>query len=185
MDDLTALNIKAMEKAKFTDKILHFMVYLSLVPSIFYNAIWIYQIIMRLESFTHDENLQCPDLYNWANHALVWCAVCGIKAFIFLFCLKCNNDESNDSNDCNMICILIKALSSYIPAIVFNFKLGQLLEGEYKSSSCLTMEATISLFKYCEYSYIIFFSTLLCGVPLMGILMCLKELWKSRKYKDC
>jgi len=180
--NLEEINQKGKTKAFITEKILSFGVYIHVIISFVYNAIFIFFINNNLNLIALNEQVEqeCEILVSWAQTILVWTTICIIKTFLFICCLRCNDTES-DSNDCSIICLFIKSITSYIPAIIFNYKLGSLVDKVYNNEYCVSIDYLIKMFKSFEYYYVVSFSTFLCGIPSLAILMSLKELWKSRK----
>lgn len=178
--DIEELNKKGLKKAFITEKILKYGVYLNLIPSFFYNILFIAFIRKNTQSATANDLLECQELYSWAKTVLMWTSFYLIQSILFCCCLKCNNHEdTNESNDCRMICLFLKSIFSYIPAIIFNNKIGALVEKVYSNESCKVMESLLQNFKLFEYYYVVSFTTFLCSIPCLAILMALKELYKS------
>ena len=180
--NLEEINKKGMTKAFITEKILNLVLYINLIVSLFYNSILIFFLRNTLNSSTKIDEDECEILFSWAQTILIWATICLINSLLFFCCLRCGGEEdTTDSNDCNIICLFLKSITSYIPAIVFNYKLGSLIEKAYFNESCISMNTILQNFKSFEYYYVVWITSLLLMVPTAMILAGLKEIWKSRK----
>lgn len=175
--------LKENKNKKTTDVICGLLNYFSLIPTLIYNIIWFFYFRSILENLNEQEvYTQCPDMFNWNHYALNWVIISFFKALFFLcFARLCCGDE----NDCNMICLLIKSLTSLVPAIIFTIKMPDHINAYRSTDACIQLENTAKLFYKCEYIYVLFILILICFVPFLGAFgMGLKEYLKSRSYKE-
>lgn len=170
-------------KQTTTDRICGIINYISLVPTIVYNSFWIYYIFSQGDKvFSTPTTEDCQLLFNSISSISTWCFLALIKAMFFLFCSKmiCGSE-----NDCNVLCLLIKALTSYFPAIYFSYTLDYAtFLTPLQIEKCDASWNSVLQFVKFERIYIYFFTSLLALIPIGSILMALKELWKSRKYHE-
>lgn len=169
------------KKHKISDICFNLITYISLIPTVTYNILWIYFIGSALIHI-QEENIQtCKEIVIWTKYAFIWSIIATIKACFFLcFVQYCCGNE----NDCSFFCLLVKSITSFIPSLIFLFKMPYTLNpSKLSTSEC----EHISLLNYYyinfEYSYVIFFLSIICLIPLGAILVGLKEAWRSRKYK--
>ena len=116
---------------KLTDYICSILNYLSLIPTIIYNIIWFFNFRNILENFDnlnlHNEGIDmtgCGAIYKMGNNIIFWTIISFLKGIILLLCSKL---FCGDENDCNILCIIIKSLTSFIPGVIFIFILPDLL----------------------------------------------------------
>lgn len=173
-------------KASKTDKLCSIINYLNLILTLVYNTYWIYVLITdtRLGTIIDRVNQSdevCMNLSSNMSTILSWVVISTVKALTFLLLSKliCGTE-----NDCNVLCVIIKGITSFIPAIYFYYKLSYLSEiaETILDSQCELLFAYAHLFFSFEKAYIYFFLFLLFLVPFGAILTILKELWKGRKY---
>lgn len=185
ISDVDIDEILTPKKSK-TDKFCSIINYISLIPTLVYNTYWIYVLITdtRLGIIIdginqHDE--VCMNLSSSMSTILSWVIISTIKALTFLLLSKliCGSE-----NDCNVLCVIIKGITSFIPAVYFYYKLSYLsdIAGIINDSQCELLYSYVKLFFSFEKAYIYFFLFLLFLIPFGAILTILKELWKGRKY---
>jgi len=179
--NLEELNNKGIKKAYFTEKILNISIYLSIIPSITYNAIFLFLVLKNDMLILKNLQIgQCEELMSWSDVVMWWTIIGFLKSSIFLCCICKNREHNSNEYDYNFTCLLLKAITSYIPAIYLNSKLGSIVLNKYNNEYCNVLQDIVLNFQYFEYCYVVFFTTLLVSVPGLGILACCKELWKSR-----
>ncbi len=182
---------------RITDILCYLSNYISLVPTLIYNVIWFFtfrDVILSVGGeilFSEIEtNIKgCADLYNWANYSMTWTTISFYKALFLLAIVKiCCGSE----NDCNIFCLLIKSITSLIPTIIFVLNVPDIVK-LYRSynmnniselkDKCDILADTIQ--RYYRYEYLYMLSILLAFslIPIGAMLMCLKEVWKTRGYK--
>lgn len=192
-------NIK-LNDVKLTDYICSILNYLSLIPTVIYNLIWFFYFRDILENLDN-LNLQnegidltgCDAIYKMANNIIFWTIVSFLKGVILLLCSKvlCGNE-----NDCNILCLIIKILTSFIPAVIFTYILPGLLSNysfiETNHSDmfikgkflCENLAQTIHKFYTWELRYVIAILFCVCFIFFAAGCMCLKEIWRSRGYNN-
>lgn len=173
-------------KTSKTDKLCSIINYVSLVPTLIYNTYWIYVLISdtRLGHIIDNINQSdeiCVNLSSSMSIILTWVIISTIKAFTFLLLSKlvCGSE-----NDCNVLCVVIKGITSFIPSVYFYYKFSYLsdITQIISDSPCELLYSYVNLFFSFEKAYIYFFLFLLFLVPFGAILTIFKELWKGRKY---
>jgi hypothetical protein len=164
-------------KKKRCENCCSFINYISLIPTLVYNAFSIYYIVSFLGLFEND----CSYFQKVISSILNWNIVSLIKAMIFLLCSKiiCGAE-----NDCNILCLVIKIFTSYVPCIFF---LLYLYDDPVKNSiiekeKCTIYENFILFTLQVEKVYFYFITSLIAMIPVGSLLMVCKELWRSRKY---
>jgi hypothetical protein len=183
---------------KITDILCGLMDYFTFIPAIVYN-LYFFFLLKRLfekiningmigtEDYINDNN--CFSLYNWAENIFSWTVISLVKSFMFIMCAKlCCGGE----NDVTIFCMLIKAVTSFIPSVFFVIKLSGLIEGYEKLREigindkilpyCDPISTAVESYYQFEYLYIVCISCLVCFVPFGAFCMGLKEIWKSRGY---
>ncbi len=185
------------KRTKFTDWIFASLIYIILVPTLAYNAVWYFNLKSSLIHLSNEEwiGIQgCEDVFNWVNYSLTWVLVCFFKALFLLFCYSvCCSGE----NDCTMVCVLFKSLTSLIPNLFFIMKIPDYVKNyqtyalnainianydESLRASCDLMASTLFSYYRWEYAYMIFVLGAFCFIPAGAALMCLKEFWKGLNY---
>ncbi len=209
IDELINNEKTIKSRKKISDIICSNLNYFSLVPSLIYNATWIFVIKSALEKMGSEEpSLEkaiegCSEIYNWAHYTLTWTIISFLKALFLLFCVKMCIGEGDD---CNIICLAIKIITSVVPSLIFVFKLplyvnnynlfnknsidlevagGNMSQMDGLKFSCDQLANNLNIFYRWEYAYVIFILFIFCGIPAGAICMCLKEAWKSRGYTKC
>jgi hypothetical protein len=180
-DELDINELLKTEKRKTTDILCELLNYFSLVPTLAYNAYWYIYFKNILEKATDADLTHCHSINKWINYADVWVILSCIKAMFFLGCVRlcCGNE-----NDTNMLCLLIKSLSSLFASFIFVIYIpGQLHHTYEEETVCFNMEKALDMFYRCEYTYVLFVLLLFCLIPVGGCLVGLKEYIKSRSYK--
>jgi hypothetical protein len=200
---LTKDNIEKIKShdGKVTDYLCSIITYFSLIPTIIYNLVWFFTFRNILENFeklkfSHNQSeiRGCTAIYNWGNNLILWTIISFFKAIFLLLGSKlCCGDE----NDCNMLCIIIKSLTSFIPGIIFIYILPDVVHnysfythnhisvsGEFSKMQSICDELATAIYKYYtwEYSYVILILLIFCFIPFAAGCMCVKEIWKSRGY---
>jgi hypothetical protein len=180
-DELIYESLNNGKKNK-TDLVCQIINYISLIPTIVYNSIWYIVMSNILKETNESETNQCYDLNRWVNYCFTWMIVSVMKALFFLcFVRICFGSE----NDCNIFCLILKALSGIIGSIVFVLNIPDYLTNTHNTNTtCYKLEKSLSLFHKCEYTYILFVLSLFCLIPLGASLMGMKEYLKSRRYKE-
>jgi hypothetical protein len=190
------LNLK---KSKMTDVICSMLNYISMIPTLVYNAIWFILLKSTLNQILNENvlnNVQgCDILYYWSYYAWIWTAINFIKATVLLLCAKfCCGGE----NDCSLCCVFVKSITTVIPSIVFVLKIPDFVKNYLLfnsnvtniskidlslKTSCDNIANVLNIYYKWEYAYIIFVIFMFCLIPFGGaFLMCCKEMWKSRGY---
>lgn len=187
---------------KTTDYICSILNYISLIPTLINNIIWFFYFRNVLEDFdklnvSHGDHIQingCDNIYNWANIIILWTIISFFKGILFLISSKL---FCGDENDCNVLCLIIKSLTSFIPGIIFIYTLPgivhdysytenrtSLISSDYIVMKTLCDNTAKAIYKYYtwEYCYILMIIFMICFIPFSAGLMCLKEIWKSRGY---
>ena len=180
-DDDELLNSLHSNRAKKTDILCEFINIFSLIPTLAYNIFWFFYFRSLLENTPDTEIASCSDINRWVNYSVTWVIISTIKALFFLCCVKiCFGSE----NDCNICCLIMKALTSLIVSILFILNIPDYLDSSYKpDTTCFNQYKALSLFYKCEYVYILFILSLFCLIPFGAFIMGLKEYIKSRSYK--
>lgn len=179
-------------KVNTTDRICGIINFISLVPTVIYNIAWLF---LLKNSFNGTDNqafleqiklsTECSSLFNDLNTAFVWVIISLSKSVFFLLCAKmfCGNE-----NDCNILCLILKAVTSYFPSMYFYFKLDYAVKipdgylSQIGNGKCENLLYYTKYYYATERGYFIFFSILLLSIPFGSILMAFKELWKSQGY---
>ena len=164
-------------RKKICDNCCSIINYISLIPTLVYNAFSIYYIISFLGLFEND----CNYFQRVTSSILNWNIISLAKAMIFLLCSKviCGAE-----NDCNILCLVIKIFTSYVPSIFFLLYLyedsteSNILEKE----KCKIYDNFIVFTLQVEKAYFYFITCLIAMIPVGSLIMVCKELWKSRKY---
>ncbi len=188
------------KKTKFTDFIFSSLIYIVLIPTLIYNVVWYFYLKNSLLFLNNEEalgesNIQgCSDVYHWVNYSLTWTLVCFLKA---LFLLLCYSVCCGGENDCTIVCVIFKSLTSLIPSLFYIVKIPEYVnnykvytanaikltgENEFVKAGCDNMADTLISYYRWEYAYLIFALSMFCFVPLGAVFMCLKECWKGRNY---
>lgn len=166
-------------KKTFSDFFCAVINYVSLVPTVIVNTIYIYFITKELTSRETETSSPCFNVNNSILSILNWNVIALIKALCFLFLRKfcCGNE-----NDCNIFCLFLKVITSYIPCFYFIY------EFEYIETitdiECKKEIDFVFMFYKLEKIYFYFVSSIFALIPVGMIGMVMKELWKSRKYQD-
>ena len=183
------LPLKKKTIAKITDFACRMIEYIAFIPTLVYNLfflIYFHNII----NFNQNVNLGCQSLVKWKGYIITICKVNLTKAFLFLCTSKlcCGNE-----NDLNVLCVGLKALTSFIPSLVFIFKLRHVLDSfegaKHQIYHLETLQACTSLWEgeiiFLKYEEIYcWFIIGIIGLIVIGsLLAALKEVWKSRGYK--
>jgi hypothetical protein len=201
---LTEDNIHKLKShdTKITDYLCSMLNYFSLIPTLTYNLVWYFHFRNVLEEFYklnifHSDQIVikgCKSIYDWGNIIVLCTIISFIKGLLFLLCSKL---ICGDENDCNVLCLIIKSLTSFIPGIVFIYILpdifynysfvenkNELSSNDYIIIKSLCDKTAKAIYKYYkwEYFYVIFIVFIFCFIPFVAGLMCLKEIWKSRGY---
>jgi hypothetical protein len=198
IDDLINSEYNQKPSKRITDLICSLLNYFSLIPTLIYNIAWFFAFKRVLENMGGDllpidldKDIQgCTEMYDWANFCITWITISFFKAvFLLTIVRSCCGAE----NDCNICCLLIKCVSSLIPSIIFVIRIPDIVNN-YKAFNvnmnmnlkmkdmCDELSNSIYLYYNWEYAYILFIMFIFCFIPTGVILMCLKELWKSRAY---
>jgi hypothetical protein len=181
-DNLNIDELLNSNKAKATDIICGLLNYFSLIPTLVYNTAWFFYIKGLLENANDEQVAQCPHLYNWINYADTWVIISNIKALLLLGCTRicCGNE-----NDINMLCLLVKSLTSLFVSFIFVINIPtHLYDSPDDDSVCSRIEIALGLFYKFEYTYVLSILLLFCLIPIGGCLVGLKEYIKSRSYKE-
>lgn len=165
-----------------SDKLFGMLNYISLIPTLVYNIGWLYLFKNHLLIFGEEDSSACPEIFNWVNYIVTWLIINALKALFLLFCVQaCVGDEF----ECKVICVIVKMLTSLIPAIIFVIKLPDYLYGDFKNKHCHQLVNDLHTFYKWEYAYVLFILCLFCLVPFGAIGMGIKEYLKSRTDKEC
>ncbi len=166
-------------KKRFSDFFCAIINYVSLVPTVIVNTIYIYYISKELTSREIASSSPCFNVNNSILSILNWNVIALVKALCFLFLRKfcCGNE-----NDCNIFCLFFKVITSYIPCLYFIY------EFEYieviSDIQCKKEIDFVFMFYKLEKIYFYFISLIFALIPVGVFGMVMKELWKSRKYQD-
>lgn len=198
---LTDENIKKIKShnVKLTDYLCSLLTYISLIPTLIYNLVWYFTFRNNLEKFEkfnmsliQSEIRGCSAIYDWGNNIILWTIISFFKGIVLLLVSKlCCGDE----NDCNMLCIIIKSLTSFIPGIIFLYILPDVvnkydsyikISDEFSKMKLICDELATSIYNYYtfEYFYVISIISIICFIPFAAGCMCLKEIWKSQGYSN-
>ena len=186
-------------KTNNTDKICGILNYLNLLPTLIYNLTWLFLLKSCFEEINDEifinevsENSKdCAKLYNSLNTVFIWAIINIFKALFFLICSNILCDSK--VNDCNILCLIFKVLSSYIPSLFifssFEYSidlnqknLSESISQEKNKALCGNLLYYTQKFYFYEKYYVVLVSSLLIMIPVGSILMALKELWKSKNY---
>lgn len=179
-------NDKPSTKKIITDKFCNLLNYISLLLSFIYNLYFFTVLKNDLFLIPDDTNQNkinlnhCNDLCITAGYIISWNIISICKSFILLFlCRVCFGDE----NDCNWFCLVIKALSSFIPSIVFCLRLRKYIDFTVIETDkiCENLRMNINNFLDWEMFYIMGIISCVCLIPLGAFLVGLKEYYKSTK----
>jgi hypothetical protein len=185
-------------KTNTTDKICGILNYINLLPTLVYNLTWLFLLKncfeenyeVFLNGVSQNTN-DCTKLHNSLNTVFIWAIINISKAIFFIVCSNIFCDSK--VNDCNILCLVFKVLSTYIPSLYLlssfeysteldqNTLLASISQDENKAL-CGNLLYYTQKFYYYERSYVILVSSLLIMIPVGSILMALKELWKSKNY---
>ena len=189
------------KKTKFTDFVFGSLIYIILIPTLIYNAVWYFNLKNSLLSvnnedlYLYENRVQgCTDIFNWVNYSLTWVLICFFKAIFLLFAyFFCCSGE----NDCTMVCVVFKSLTSLLPSLFYILKIPDYVKNYHVYSSnainlaevdkslqsaCDLMASTLLTYYKWEYSYMIFVIFVFCFIPAGAICMCIKEFWKGLNY---
>jgi hypothetical protein len=180
---------KPSTKKIITDKFCNLLNYISLFLSFVYNIYFFTVLKNDLFAIPEYENQShnnmnntnhCGELCLTASYIISWNLISIVKSFVLLFlCRVCFGDE----NDCNWFCLLVKALSSFIPSVVFSIKLRKYLDYTYIETNplCEKLRMHTSKFFDWEVYYVIGIITVICLIPAGAFLVGMKEYYKSRR----
>ena len=175
-------------KQSISDRICGLINYITLVPTLIYNLVWIYLLTSELnssfkeESSINQEDNNCNLLKTNLLSIYSWCFVSIIKSFFFLCCA---NFVCGGENECNVFCLVIKAIFSFFPSVYFMYHLDYTNNiNIMQVEKCHNMWNYVNTFFKMERGYVYVFVTLLVLIPIGTILVACKELWKSRKYHE-
>jgi hypothetical protein len=185
---------------KFTDWLFSSLFYIILIPTLIYNAVWYFNLknsllLISNEDWISENRIKgCYDVFNWVNYSLIWVLVCFFKA---LFLLLCYSICCSGENDCTIMCVLFKSLTSLLPSLLYIIKIPEYV-GNYNvysrnvtnltgvdeagRTSCDLMASTLFSYYRWEYSYMIFVLGVFCFIVAAVMCYCLKELWKGLNY---
>jgi|LauGreDrversion4_2_1035121.scaffolds.fasta_scaffold350964_1 hypothetical protein len=187
-------------KTKFTDWLFSSLIYIILIPTLIYNAVWYFNLkssllLLTNEDWINENRIQgCGDVFNWVNYSLTWVIICFFKA---LFLLLCYSVCCSGENDCTMVCVMFKSLTSLLPSLIYIVKIPEYVKNyqvysinainltgvdETLRASCDLMASTLFSYYRWEYSYMIFLLGVFCFILAVAACMCLKELWKGLNY---
>ena len=181
--------LKKKTIAKITDFVCSMIEYITFIPTLVYN---IFFLIYFTNIVNYNQNLStgCSFLIKWKGYIITICKLNLTKAFLFLCTSKlcCGNE-----NDLNVFCVVLKALTSFIPSLIFIFKLKDVIEDFDRSKgqiyhmdtmqSCTALWEGEIIFKKYEELYCWFIIGITCLIIIGTVLAALKEVWKSRGYK--
>lgn len=197
-DSLASLNEVDMNqilnpKINTTDKICSIINWLTLLPTIIYNIVWLYLLKNAFEDVNITEfevnstkSAECLNVFNSLNTIFVWVIVSLTKSIIFILFSKflCSVES-----DCNILCLFIKGIASYLPSLYFIYSIDYTMDIDNASVSsndnsgcCSNLLYFAQLFYIMERYFVILFTSLLALIPIGSILMLIKELWRSRGY---
>jgi hypothetical protein len=175
---------------KFTDKIFGIINFISLIPTLAYNIVWLFilkNVFENEDSFLESLRISddCSKLYWSLNTAFFWVVISLLKSIFFLLCARmiCGSEI-----DCSFLCLLLKAITSYFPSIYFTYAFEYSVEisrefiASLENKKCEKLVDYAQWFYTTERAYFIFFSILIGLIPVGSILVGLKELWKSKGY---
>ena len=169
--------------------------YISLYPTIIYNIVWLYFLKNGFESIVNEEefreeiskNSDCLNLYESNNSILIWVIFYFTKAILFIISsyLICGQE-----NDCNIICLFLKIITSYFPSVycTYQFSYAYELKSDFSMMSPQHKKLCNGFLFHAMTFYT--FETYYCAVItfiflflIFGpFLMALKELWKANGY---
>lgn len=175
-------------KKKLTDKFCNLLNYISLLLSFVYNIYFFSLLKNDLLTIPEYEGVKnnhysniCNEMSMIAGYIISWNIISISKAFILLFlCRACFGDD----NDCNWFCLLVKALSSFIPSIIFCLKLRKFVDfndNNDVNQYCHNLNLHINKFFDWELYYIMGIISCICLIPAGALLVGMKEFYKSRK----
>jgi hypothetical protein len=171
-----------IKSTKTTDLICELINYISLLPTLVYNTAWFFYLKSLLENTKDDQLTHCEQIYNWVNYAHIWVIISNVKAIFFLCCVRCCCGNENDTN---MLCLVVKSLTSLFVSFIFIINIPTHLHNHFDTETiCFKMEIALSWFYKLEYAYVLFVLLLICLIPFGGCLVGLKEYIKSRSYKS-
>jgi len=184
---------------KITNLLCYLSNYITLVPTLMYNTIWFFKFKYVIENIGGEimpldleNNIQgCTDLYHWVNYCITMTLFSFFKG---LFLLGLSKLCCGEENDCNICCLIFKGITSLVPSIIIVIEIPDLIK-KYKAISIINSsmnlkskcdDLAVNLYAYYnwEYAYMLIITIIFCSIPAGAILMCIKEIWKSRGYNE-
>ena len=156
-------------KQTISDRICGLINYITLVPTLIYNLVWIYLLTSELnssfkdESKTNHEDNICNSLQNNLVSIYTWCFISIFKSFFFLCC---SNFICGGENECNVFCLVIKTMFSFFPSAYFMYHLDYTNNiTNLQVTNCHNMWNYVNTYFIMERVYVYFFVTLLVLIP--------------------
>lgn len=177
-------------KQTFTDKLCGLINYITLIPTLIYNIVWIYMLTSELNNSFNEESINnnnsgnniCSSMQTSLISIYSWCTISIVKS-VSLLC--CANFICGGENECNVICLVVKFFFSFIPSVYFVYLLDYTSNiNNLQVESCHNIWNYVHTYYIMERIYVYFFVVLLVMLPVGTILLACKELWKSRKYHE-